>query len=129
MSGTAESDLGRGNMTTAKRLTLLENDREQQSRVLTELITKAQEVLTPEQLTSIVRSAVREELADAGLRLGGEDHQDEARADFRFMRNLRKTWEGSVNKVGSGVLLAIVAIVGTIFGLGFWAWISRGSGQ
>lgn len=131
MTDTMEADqLGHGKMTVSKRLALLENDREQQSRVLTELIQKVQAShLTPEQLTQIVRSAVREEMADSGLRLDGEIHQDAAKEDFRFLRNLRETWDGAVSKVGNAVLIAVVAIAGTIFGLGFWAWISRGSGQ
>ena len=131
MTDTMEADqLGHGKMTVSKRLALLENDREQQSRVLTELIQKVQAShLTPEQLTQIVRSAVREEMADSGLRLDGEIHQDAAKEDFRFLRNLRKTWDGAVSKIGNAVLIAVVAVVGTIFGLGFWAWISRGSGQ
>ena len=143
MTDTMEADqLGHGKMTVSKRLALLENDREQQSRVLTELIQKVQAShLTPEQLTEIVRSAVREqltqivrsavqeEMADSGLRLDGEIHQDAAKEDFRFLRNLRKTWDGAVSKIGNAVLIAVVAVVGTIFGLGFWAWISRGSGQ
>ena len=143
MTDTMEADqLGHGKMTVSKRLALLENDREQQSRVLTELIQKVQAShLTPEQLTEIVRSAVQEqltqivrsavqeEMADSGLRLDGEIHQDAAKEDFRFLRNLRETWDGAVSKIGNAVLVAVVAIVGTIFGLGFWAWISRGSGQ
>ena len=131
MTDTMEADqLGHGKMTVSKRLALLENDREQQSRVLTELIQKVQAShLTPEQLTQIVRSAVREEMADSGLRLDGEIHQDAAKEDFRFLRNLRETWDWAVSKVGNAVLIAVVAVVGTIFGLGFWAWISRGSGQ
>ena len=148
MTDTMEADqLGHGKMTVSERLALLENDREQQSRMLTELITKVQashltpeqltELITkvqashlaPEQLTQIVRSAVREEMADSGLRLDGEIHQDAAKEDFRFLRNLRKTWDGAVSKIGNAVLIAVVAVVGTIFGLGFWAWISRGSGQ
>lgn len=131
MTDTMEADqLGHGKMTVSKRLALLENDREQQSRVLTELIQKVQAShLTPEQLTQIVRSAVREEMADSGLRLDGEIHQDAAKEDFRFLRNLRETWDGAVSKIGNAVLIAVVAVVGTIFGLGFWAWISRGSGQ
>ena len=131
MTDTMEADqLGHGKMTVSKRLALLENDREQQSRVLTELIQKVQAShLTPEQLTQIVRSAVWEEMADSGLRLDGEIHQDAAKEDFRFLRNLRKTWDGAVSKIGNAVLIAVVAVVGTIFGLGFWAWISRGSGR
>jgi len=131
MTDTMEADqLGRGKMTVSKRLALLENDREQQSRALTELIQKVQAShLTPEQLTEIVRSAVREEMADSGLRLDGEIHQDAAKEDFRFLRNLRETWDGSVSKIGNAVLIAVVAIAGTIFGLGFWAWISKSGGQ
>lgn len=129
MTDTMEADqLGHGKMTVSERLALLENDREQQSRVLTELIQKVQAShLTPEQLTQIVRSAVREEMADSGLRLDGEIHQDAAKEDFRFLRNLRETWDGAVSKVGNAVLLAVVAIVGTILGLGFWAWINAGT--
>lgn len=129
MTDAMEADqLGHGKMTVSKRLALLENDREQQSRVLTELIQKVQAShLTPEQLTQIVRSAVREEMADSGLRLDGEIHQDAAKEDFRFLRNLRETWDGAVSKVGNAVLLAVVAIVGTILGLGFWAWINAGT--
>ena len=131
MTDTMEADqLGHGKMTVSERLALLENDREQQSRVLTALIQKVQAShLTPEQLTQIVRSAVREEMADSGLRLDGEIHQDAAKEDFHFLRNLRKTWDGAVSKIGNAVLIAVVAVVGTIFGLGFWSWISRGSGQ
>lgn len=131
MTDTMEADqLGHDKMTVSKRLALLENDREQQSRVLTELIQKVQAShLTPEQLTQIVRSAVQEEMADSGLRLDGEIHQDAAKEDFRFLRNLRETRDGAVSKVGNAVLLAGVAVGGTIFGLGFWAWISRGSSQ
>lgn len=81
------------------------------------------------QLTDAIRHAVREELADAGLRLDGEAHQDAAKEDFRFLRNLRKTWDGAVSKVGNAVLLAFVAVGGTIVGLGFWAWINQGGGK
>lgn len=78
------------------------------------------------QLTNAIRTAVREELAEAGLRLDGEAHQDEAREDFRFVRRLRKSWDGAVNKIGNAVLIAVIAIGGTIVGLGFWAWINGG---
>jgi hypothetical protein len=38
---------------------------------------------------SITRAAFREELVDAGLRIDGAEHQDEAREDFRFLGRLR----------------------------------------
>jgi hypothetical protein len=78
---------------------------------------------TDEQIAQI-RAAFREELADAGLRLDDATHQDEAREDFRFLRRLRISWDGAVNQVGNAVLLAIIAVGGTIVGLGFWAWLA-----
>ena len=76
------------------------------------------------QLTDVIRTAVREELADAGLRIDGEAHQDAAKEDFRFLRKLRNTWDWAVTKIGNAVLLAAIAVGGTIVGLGFWAWLN-----
>ena len=78
---------------------------------------------TDEQIAQI-RAAFREELADAGLRLDDATHQDEAREDFRFLRRLRISWDGAVSQVGNAVLLALIAVGGTIVGLGFWAWLA-----
>ena len=61
------------------------------------------------QLENIIRSSVREELNDAGLRLDGADHQDEAKEDFRFIRRLRKRVDGAASKVGMAVILAITS--------------------
>jgi hypothetical protein len=73
-----------------------------------------------------LRQVFREELADAGLRLDGPDHVDEAREDFRFVRRFRLTFEGASKKVGSAVLFGIIAVAGAIVSLGFWAWLGRG---
>lgn len=74
------------------------------------------------QLEAIVRKSVREELNDAGLRLDGAEHQDEAREDFRFIRRLRKRVEGAAARVGATVILAVAS--GLIWlvmqGLTFW---------
>lgn len=78
-----------------------------------------------QQINATVRNAVREELADAGLRLDGPDNQDEAKEDFRFLRRWRRSYEGAASKIGGAILLSILAIGGTIFGMGFWQWISR----
>src|SRR5689334_19122671 len=78
---------------------------------------------TDEQIAQI-RAAFRQELADAGLRLDDAEHQDLAREDFRFLRRLRISWDGAVNQVGNAVLLALIAVGGTIVGLGFWAWLA-----
>lgn len=61
------------------------------------------------ELTKIVREAVREELADAGLRVHDEQHQDEARADFLFIRRLRGAYNSLASKVGSAIIIAIAS--------------------
>lgn len=83
------------------------------------------EGFTPEQLRQLettVRKAVREEMADAGLRLDDGDHQDEARRDFMFLRSLRKGVNGTAAKIG---WLVIAAVCGAVIwlvnsGLNFW---------
>lgn len=120
-----DDELGRGHMTHGKRIELLERDRAQQSRMITELVDKVGRGFTDHQLDQI-RAAMREELSDAGLRLDGPDHQDEAREDFRFLRRLRLTWDGTAKRVGTAVLTALIAIAFIIFGSGFWQWISSG---
>lgn len=79
------------------------------------------EGFTPEQIDQL-RNVFREELAGAGLRIDGADHQDEARRDFMFLRALRKGMNGTAAKIGWTV---IAAILGAIFwlvnsGLNFW---------
>jgi len=63
--------------------------------------------LSVEQFQALLRQTVREELHDAGLRLDGEDHQDAARADFRFLRRLRISAEATSSKVGMAVILVV----------------------
>jgi hypothetical protein len=79
------------------------------------------EAFSPEQLQQL-RQAFREELADAGLRLDNADHQDEARADFRFIRALRKGANGLASKLGWAIIFAVLSGLVWIFaqGLAFW---------
>ncbi|KQU96423.1 hypothetical protein [Devosia sp. Root105] len=118
-------ELGRGKMSMTKRIELLERDRAQQSRAITELIQKVQKGFTPEQVSQI-RTAFREELADAGLRLDDASHQDEAREDFRFLRRFRLRWDGAAAKIGNAVLAALLVVAGGIIATGFWTWINSG---
>lgn len=74
------------------------------------------------QLTKVVKSAVREELADAGIRLDDADHQDEAREDFRFIRRLRVGVNGMAAKVGWVCIAAVLGGIIYIFTLGASAW-------
>ena len=74
------------------------------------------------QLTAAIRTAVREELADAGLRIDGIDHQDAAKEDFRFLRRLRTGVDGVAAKVGWVVIAAILGGIVWIVQLGLQAW-------
>lgn len=74
------------------------------------------------QLSTVVKAAVREELADAGLRLDDASHQDEAREDFRFVRRLRQGVNGMAAKVGWVCIAAALSGVVYIIGLGMNAW-------
>jgi len=73
------------------------------------------------QLTLIVKEAVREEMADGGLRLDG-DHLDQAREDFRFLRKLRSGVDGIASKVGWVVIAAVLGGITWIVQLGLSAW-------
>lgn len=74
------------------------------------------------QLTDAIRAAVREELADAGLRLDDTDHQDAAKEDFRFLRRLRTGIDGVAGKIGWTIIAAILGGVIWIVQIGLNAW-------
>lgn len=120
-----EDELGRSKLTHSRRIELLERDRAQQSRVITQLIEKVQNGFTAEQLAQI-RGAFREELADAGLRLDDGKSQDAAREDFRFLRRLRISYDGAARKIGNAILAGVIVIAGAIIATGFWRWINSG---
>ncbi|SDG34290.1 hypothetical protein [Pelagibacterium luteolum] len=61
------------------------------------------------QLKMVVREAVKEEMADAGLRIDDASHQDEAKEDFRFVRRLRKAVDGATGKIGAAVVLGLTS--------------------
>jgi hypothetical protein len=116
-----EDGLGRARLTNTKRIELLERDRAQQSRVITELVAAVQHGFTDEQVGQI-RGAFREELADAGLRIDSPDHQDAAREDFRFLRRMRTGIDGLASKIGWVVILAALSGVIWIFTQGLQMW-------
>ena len=74
------------------------------------------------QLTDAIRVAVREELADAGLRIDDIDHQDAAKEDFRFLRRLRVGLDGVAGKIGWAIIAAILGSVIWIVQIGLNAW-------
>lgn len=84
------------------------------------------EMLSGSEIEKIVRRAVRDELADAGLRLHDEDHQDEARLDFLFLRRIRTAYSGAASKIGGAVILSIASGALWLVWVGFQSvWQSR----
>jgi hypothetical protein len=112
---------------TVERLNLVERDVRSHARSLTAIIETAKS-LSPQQVTQI-EAVVRDVLAEVGLRLDDPDHVDAIREDQRFLRRFRLWWVGAANKVGNIVLVAIVGVLLTIAGAGFWAWLKSGGGS
>lgn len=108
-----------------QRLSLIERDSRDHAKSLSEIVKTLSQPFSPEQMNQL-RLAFREELSDAGLRIDGPEHVDNAREDFRFLRRLRLNYDGAAKRVGQSILMAIIAIVGVIAAMGFWAWIGKG---
>ena len=68
----------------------------------------------------------REEMADLGLRIDNAEDVDAAREDMRFIRRLRRSWDGAAGKVGNAVLIGVTSAGLAILGAGFWAWLGSG---
>ena len=77
------------------------------------------------QLETVVHKAVNEAFGEVGLRIDNASQQDEAREDLRFLRRMRRTWDGAARRVGNAVLGALVTLLIGIVGAGFWAWLSQ----
>jgi hypothetical protein len=105
---------------TTERLGLLERDVRSHARSLTAIVAAGKE-FTSEQMDQL-RTVFREELADAGLRIDGPDHIDDARRDFMFLRSLRVGLNGTASKIGWVVIAAILGAVIWLVtnGLNFW---------
>lgn len=110
----------RDKRTTTERLDLLERDHRALARQHSAFV-DAGKTFTPEQMEQL-RMMYREELSDAGLRIDGPDHIDEAREDFRFVRRLRKGVNGTASKIGWFVIAAILAGAVWLFTLGLNTW-------
>lgn len=74
------------------------------------------------QLSLVIKEAIREEMADAGLRLDGADHIDEARRDYMFLRTLRRGINGTAAKIGWFFIAAILAVVVWLVNSGLNVW-------
>jgi len=89
--------------------------------------TKAQLAQLTDAIRDAIRVAVREELADAGLRLDDSDHQDAAKEDFRFLRRLRIGLDGVAAKIGWAIIAAIISGMLWLVNSGLDVW--RGTGK
>ena len=112
--------LGRGKLTNTQRIELLEQDRENQSRVLTALV-ESSKSFTPEQIAQL-KAVIVEVWGDAGLRLDEAQHEDEARRDFMFLRSLRKGVNGTAAKIGWLVIAAVCGAVIWLVNSGLSVW-------
>ncbi len=74
------------------------------------------------QLSTAVKAAIREEFADAGLRLDEPVHVDDARKDFMFLRSLRMGVNGLASKIGWFVIAAILGGVLWLVQAGIVVW-------
>ena len=77
------------------------------------------------QLKLAMKEVIREDMADAGLRLDGADHVVEARRDLMFLRSLRKGATGAAAKIGWFVIAAMLGAVAFLINGGLNMW--RGS--
>lgn len=74
--------------------------------------------MSKEELKALVKGAVSEALHDIGIRTDEAEHIDEAREDFRFVRRLRKGYDGAASKIGGTVIVAFVTGLGWLLWLG-----------
>ncbi|MDF2994698.1 MAG: hypothetical protein K0R27_335 [Xanthobacteraceae bacterium] len=59
------------------------------------------------ELEAMLERAVVNGLADAGLFIEDSEDRKEARADFTFVRRMRRAFDGAASKIGGAVLLAV----------------------
>ena len=74
------------------------------------------------QLKLAMKEVMREDMADAGLRLDGADHVDEARRDYMFLRSLRKGVDGTAAKIGWFFIAAVLGAIVFLVNGGLQMW-------
>lgn len=81
--------------------------------------------MTEDELAALIQRAVRTEFSAAGLRVDEPEDQDEAKEDFRFIRRLRKGFDGASSKIGGAVIMALVSGFLWLVYLGFQAVVGK----
>lgn len=78
--------------------------------------------MTADELETLVRKAVREELDAAGLRIDSPEARDATREDFRFLRKMRGAFDGAASKIGYTILIALAGGVMWLVTAGLNVW-------
>jgi len=120
-SDEVDHPLPTGKLTTNQRLLLLERDARSHARSLTTIIESLGAGFSPVEMKQL-RDMFREELADAGLRIDGPEHVDDARRDFMFLRSLRQTLNGTASKIGWVFIAAVLTGIVWVVNLGLNTW-------
>ncbi len=60
--------------------------------------------ISRDELSAMMERAVQRGLADAGLFIEDSEDRQEAREDFRFVRRLRRAFDGAASKIGYTVI-------------------------
>ena len=105
---------------TEDRLELIERDVRSHARSLTKFV-ENNVTFSPEQINQM-RTLLREEFGDVGLRIDEPEHVDNAREDFRFLRKLRQGTDGYASKIGWFIIAAFLGGAIWLFTLGINAW-------
>lgn len=107
--------------TVSERLDLVERDMRDHAKTIGAIVSQQGKGFTPEQIEQI-STVVTRAFADAGLRAGDTEEQDEAREDFRFVRRLRRFTDTTASKIGWIVIAACVGAVIWLVNAGLNAW-------
>lgn len=74
------------------------------------------------QIKSVMRDVLREELSSAGLRMDSQDHKDDAREDFRFLRRIRTFADAFARGIGMWIIAGSLGILGWILTTAAGVW-------
>lgn len=77
------------------------------------------------QLELLIVEVVKREFSNVGLRVDSDTAVFDARRDFEMLRYIRGAMGRTAQRIGWGVILLLIAAIGTIGKLGIDAWLHR----
>lgn len=81
--------------------------------------------ISREELEAMMERAVVNGLADAGLFIEETEDRKEARADFTFVRRMRKAFDNASARIGGAIILAVVGGIVFLLGAGFKVFLGK----